>query len=366
MGAGVWPGGIVGAVFSGSFALALLVSAPTAAKGVELRWDAPAACPDEGALRGQVETILAAPLAAPRSRPLSVIAVVRDDGGTWSLRIFTVSAEGMRERALRYGRDCALLTRAAAVLIAITVDPTSVGRMDPEALALLEPPGEPVVAPVESVDSAEPPTSESPPEPPSVAAKVEAPRDEPLAAVTASVSTAQPRRGWRPRLGLRALGGVGFGDLPRVGGGVSGAAALVFRHLRVELVASLWPGRRARIVGTEAGADFLLWTLGPRVCGVMHPHRLLEVPLCAGLEAGRVRVRGVHLQDNPSERVPWVAVVLAPSLVVVPRRRLALWFAPELVVPASRTRFVVEDVGVIHRANAAAGRFMVGVELRLP
>jgi hypothetical protein len=349
---------------------------------VELRWDAPAACPDEAALRGQVEAILGAPLAAPRPRPLSVIAVVRDDRGTRSLRIFTVTAEGMRERALRYDRDCALLTRAAAVLIAITIDPTSVGRLDPEALALLDPPSEPAVTPAEptreaptsEVPTSEVPTSEVPTSevPTREAPTSEAPKDlrvkpdETPAQAQAADPVAPSLRVWRPRAGLRALGGLGLGDLPGAGGGASVAAALVFRHLRIELVASLWPGRRARIVGTEAGADFLLWTLGPRVCGVVHAHRLLEVPLCAGLEAGRVRVAGVRLHNNPSDRVTWMAAVLAPSLVVAPWRRLALWISPELVVPATRTSFLVEDIGAIHRAKAAAGRFMVGVELRVP
>lgn len=347
--------------------LAVLVSAaPTPAgalSGVELRWDAPAACPDESALRQQVEAILGAPLDAARPRPLSVIAVVRDDGTTRSLRIFTVTGDGMHERALRYDRDCALLTRAAAVLIAITIDPTSLGRLDPAALALLEPTSTPEPPPTTATSGA---ASAPEPAPVREPASVTAPVHEPPPTRAPRAAASPVRPPWRPRGALRVFAGVALGEMPAVGGGLGGAAALVFRHLRLELAVSLWPARRARISGTEAGADFLLWTLGPRVCGVVHPHRLLEVPLCLGLEAGRIRVTGVRLADDRSDRAAWVAAVLAPSLVVAPLRRLALWFAPELLVPATRTIFTVEEAGPIWRAQPVAGRLTLGVELRFP
>ena len=347
--------------------VALLNTAPAGGgRPVDLRWDAPKRCPDEAALREQVDEILGGTLTQPRSRQLSVIAVVRDEGETLALRVFAVTEAGTRERALRYDRDCALLTRAAAVVIAITIDPASIGRLSPEALTLLEPPkpdeGPPLSVPVEEPAPAEAPTeapAEAPPEP--------EPEPEPAPRVLTPPVPVTPtvaRR--RPRGALRVLGGLGVGEMPAVGGGVSGAVALIFRHLRLEVQASLWPARRLRLVGLEtAGADFLLWTLGPRVCGVLHPHRLLEVPLCAGAEAGQVHVTGVGLQNSQRARVPWLAGVVAPSVVVVPRRRMALWLAPELVVP-SRATYSIEGVGPIFRAQPVAGRFMAGIELRFP
>ncbi|MBK7828360.1 hypothetical protein [Nannocystis sp.] len=345
---------------------AILHAPPPAAEGrpVDLRWDAPKRCPDEAALRLQVDEILGGSLALPRPRPLSVIAVVRDEGETLSLRVFTVGEAGMRERALRYDRDCELLTRAAAVVIAITIDPASIGRLGPDALTLLDPSQQPVPAleraPTEAPLAAPEPT---PPSPTPVS-----PIPEPAPPAPTPPPAATPRAPtWRPRGSLRALGGLGVGELPGVGGGVSVAASLVFRHLRLELVASLWPARHLRLVGTDAdsGADFLLWSLGPRLCGVLHPHRLLELPLCAGAEAGQVQVTGVGLQDNRRQRVTWMAGVFAPSLVVVPLRRLALWLAPELLVP-SRASYTIEEIGPIFRAQPVAGRFMAGIELRLP
>ncbi len=364
--------------------LALLITPPSAAdeRAVDLRWDAPARCPGEAVLRKKVNHILKGSLDLPRPRPLSVIGVVRDEKETLSLRVFTVSEGVMRERLLRHNRDCELLTRAAAVVIAITIDPASFGGLSQEALTLLdEAPA--LAAPEVPTAAVEPPTTAAPKSPPEVAV-VEpvsvAPR-EPAIESTAVLRPApaapavfrrsprppQPTTKWRPRGAVRMLGGVGIGELPRVGGGASGTVALVFQYLRVELVASFWPARRLRINGTamDTGGDFLLWSLGPRVCGVLHPHHRLEVPLCAGVEAGRVHVAGVGLEGSRRTQVTWIAGVVAPSLVVVPLRRMALWLAPELLVP-SRATYSIEGIGPVYRTQPVAGRVMAGIELRFP
>lgn len=357
---------IVGAVPAGVLVAAmvtLLIVASPASEGrpVELRWDAPQRCPDEAALRGQVDEILGGSLGLPRPRPLSVIAVVRDQGDTLSLRVFTVGEAGMRERALRYDRDCELLTRAAAVVIAITIDPASIGRLSREALTLLEP-NPPAPEPPPEPE----PTPEASPEPPP-AAPVVTPLPSPEPRTPPPAPADPPRAKWRPNGSLRALGGIGVGELPGVGGGVTAAAALVFRHLRIELAASVWPARRLRINGTgsETGGDFLMWSLGPRLCGVLHPQRLLEVPLCAGVEVGQVHVQGVGLEDSRSARVTWIAGVVAPALVVVPLRRLGLWLAPELLIP-TRANYSITGIGSIFSAQPVAGRVMAGIELRFP
>lgn len=342
-----------------------LLNAPSSAsdgRPVDLRWDAPQRCPGEDVLRAQVDEILGGSLDQPRPRPLSVIAVVRDEQERLSLRVFTVSEAGMRERALRYDRDCALLTRAAAVVIAITIDPASIGRLSREALTLLEPSQEGTTPAGESPAQVEPPAEPAAPIP----ASEEPPRPETPEPAPPEPAPPKPSA-WRPGGSLRALGGGGVGDLPGVGGGVAVAAALVFRHLRIEIAASLWPGRRLRINGTasEAGADFLLWSLGPRLCGVVHPHRLLEVPLCAGVEAGQVHVASVGLDDGQRTRVTRVAGVVAPSLVLVPLRRVAVWLAPELVIP-TRATYSLADIGPIFRAPPVAGRFTAGIEIRFP
>lgn len=348
----------------------LLVAAPADAGPVELRWDAPSACPGEPELRAAVELLLGAPLSESRPRRMTVIAAVQARELGWSLRIFTVTTSGTRERALRRDRDCATLARAAAVLIAMAIDPSVLARLDPDSIALLDAPNDAPpasVTPPVDPDPATTPIDPAPPHepgPPPVdsnpSAAASPPPDEP-----AAQGPSIPAR-HRPRGALRLAGGLGWGDLPAVGGGLGVASALVWPRVRVEALTYLWPARRVRVDAAGAGGNFLLWTLGARACPVFHPHRVLELPVCAGFEAGRLHVRGVELQNATSVRSTWFAAVLAPALVYRPTRTLALWLAPELVIPVVRTVFGVVAVGPIHQAQPALVRVLLGVELRFP
>lgn len=344
----------------------LLAAPPREGAPIELRWDAPTACPAEPELRAAIEALLGAPLSEPRPHRMTVIASVQAREPGWSLRIFTVTADGTRERALRRDRDCATLARAAAVLIAMAIDPEVLGRLDSESLALLEgprpapappealPPANIAPAPVASTTREVASVPLSPPQPIRVPAPVvNAPPQPPVA---------RPR----PYGAVRLQGGLGWGDLPATGGGLGVASALVWPRVRMEALAHLWPVRRVRLGAAEAGGDFLLWTLGARVCPVFHPHPALEVPVCAGFEAGRVNVRGVELLNAAGVHSPWFGFVLAPALAYRPTRSLALWLSPELVVPVTRTTFSVVDVGPIHRAHPAIVRVVFGIELRFP
>ena len=320
----------------------------------QLRWDAPEACPAEAEVRRGVEALLGAPLESPRPRRLTVIASVQARSPGWSLRIFTVTPDGTHERALRHDLDCGLLTRAATVLIAIAIDPEVLGRLDPASLSLVEaPPPEPVVAArVEPVVEAAPVIAEVPV--PVVVLPVQVrPRPE----------IVDKRR--RPRGGVRLQGGIGWGDVPAVGGGVGLAGAVIWPRVRAEVDALVWPVRRARVVGADAGGDFLLWTIGGRVCPTIAPHRRIELPICGGFEGGQVRARGVRLENGSDAQTAWFALLLAPALVVAVTPSVALWVAPELAVPVTRPAFRVEGA-VIHRAGAVAVRGMLGVEVRFP
>lgn len=129
----------------------------------------------------------------------------------------------------------------------------------------------------------------------------------------------------------------------------------MFRQLRIELVASLWPARRLRITGTDAGADFLLWAVGPRLCGVVHPHRLLEVPLCVGAEAGQVKVTSVGLENGLRAIAGVRAAALAGGVVGAGAGR------------AGDTAHLRHQERRAQLSRGSRGRrFMAGIELRFP
>ncbi len=111
---------------------------------------------------------------------------------------------------------------------------------------------------------------------------------------------------------------------------------------------------------------FDLWSLGARAGYVVRAGRRLEVPLLLGLEAGQIHVRGVRLIDAGNDRTPWFAVVVSPGLTVAVHELVALVIGIDLLVPATRPRFVVENVGEIFRPSPIGLRGTLGLEFRFP
>ena len=104
---------------------------------IEVRWEAPPTCPSEASVRARIERHIGRGLTEIRDRRLSIIATAHPDGTRWSLTIFTVTTDGTQERTLKYDRGCGLLAEAAAVLIAMTIDPQVLGRLDAATLELV-------------------------------------------------------------------------------------------------------------------------------------------------------------------------------------------------------------------------------------
>jgi hypothetical protein len=92
---------------------------------------------------------------------------------------------------------------------------------------------------------------------------------------------------------------------------------------------------------------------------------VLELPLCAGLEAGQAFGAGDGLGDSARARVPWLAAVVGPALAWSPRPRFALWLGADLVVPLLRGTFIADEL-LLHRIGPVGLRAALGLELRLP
>src|SRR5689334_20049544 len=136
------------------FALALFgePSSDAASASVDLRWSAPADCPDVDEVRGNVEALVGTALVPGDAIVVDGVVTRSDDG--WSLALSITSASGSRSRTLP-GASCRELARVAALLIAVAIDPTMQDEPEPEP-----PPPEPVAAPPS------PPPSPSPSPPP--------------------------------------------------------------------------------------------------------------------------------------------------------------------------------------------------------
>jgi len=330
------------------------VPEPPALPVEDVRWSAPAGCPDRAALFAGITRRLGRPLAPGE---LALDARVARSGPRWVLRLRLVAGDRSERRELS-ADSCAPLVDATALLVvhalaaatkeaprAQTHDEPGVGEVLPPGVVVTEPratdvPGEPVAA--------GPPPSE--------------PRDEPFAAASPPAAAAGPRG---PGVLLRVHGGAELGAVPGISGAIGLGVGLLWPRLRLEARGSFVAPRSATKADTEISASLFAGSL--HAC--LRPGRgALELPVCAGLEAGGMRGAASGPSANQAGVVPWLAVVLGVGASWRLRPRLALWSALELVGGAVRPNFVLRDrgdtVGLFH-PSPVSGRLLVGLELRL-
>jgi hypothetical protein len=309
--------------------------------GVEFAWDAPSeVCPSEALVVAELERLLGGPVSEQGDRRLSAIARVRREAdGSWDLRLWTITADATRQRSM-VGEDCAVLAEAAALLAAMAIDPTVLERMGASEAA------------VEQAEQAEELAAEPEPEP----EPDPEPEPEPLP------EPSEPNM----RIGLRAQGGISYGDLPGVGPIVRLALALQWKRARFELEGHYGFARHAPLGdGSDRGGKLQMAFAIARGCAVVrHRPSKLEFPLCAGLEGGAALGEGVGLDQVRKGSVPWLALDIAPSLVWAPTRRVAIGVTVEPWVAILRRRFEVDNVGVIWRPQPAGVRASAGIEVR--
>jgi hypothetical protein len=314
---------------------------------VEIVWRAAPDCGSQAQLVARIEAVLGRPLGQPGDPELRVEATIVAEGDGLVLRL-AFERPVVRVRELR-GRDCEALGEAAAVVLAMTIDPLlpePEPEPEPEREREREREREPEPEPEPIVPAA--------PEPEPAPAK---PEPEPAPAGTDTAS----------ELGLllRLAGGVQSNALPTLAGGPSVALGLRWRALRAELVGAWWLTRTASFEQTpEVGASLSLGWVAPRLCGVPATARV-GFPLCAGIELGGMRARGLGLADARAQTLPWIAAELGAGLHVALTGPLALSLAFEGVVPLTRPGFTVAGLGELHRTGPFALQALIGVEIEL-
>ena len=296
--------------------VAVVLAAGTAHAG-SLRWDAPAECGDAAALEARVAVHLGRALDA--GDPLDAeVEVTRDEAaGDYRAAMRIVTPGALDEREVR-AADCAAVADAVAFVLALAVQ-------DVEAApVVVEPAPEPVMEPA------------------------------PVVMVRAT-----PRRTLEVRARLDAE--VAAGTLPGAGLGAAGALSLGLAPVRLELGAAWYaPGRATAPAAGMVGADIDLVAARARLCGVRAPWRL-----CGGGAVGRMRGRGVGVDDARTASRRWSAVTMAGRW----ERRIAGPFAVtvelEAGVTVDRPRFVLDDGTLLHEPGPALARLAIGIEAAL-
>ena len=314
-----------------------------------LSWDAPAQCPTVDEVRDAVQTHLGVDLDALEIGEWSVVGKVQEAAsGGWSLALSIETAQGTTMRNLHEPNDCAALADAAALLVAMALDPhafapiidATTGGTTP-AVATQPPPPNPT--PTEPT----PPSPEpAPPEPPPTVTPT--PVDDPPAPLSFIVG---PSTGldWGTLHAVSPIGRIGaFWQLPR---------------LRVGLAATFGgsPGFEVPVVTQQISV--WMWTVGAEV-GPVFTRGAFEFPILAGLEAGQLLISPRELLQPPRQQRPWAGLVLAPGAAWVPRPWIAVAARVATTVAFTRPRFAIEGVGSLHEAARVGIRATLGLEFR--
>lgn len=354
----------------------LVVAGPDATAeppGLAIEWDAPRSCPSNAKAMAWVEDHLGRTLVPPLGDGLTIRVRVRSRGSAWDVRLFVNDGERTRQRKLKPRRSCEEATKAAALIVAIAIDPEAEGRADPteepdvteapdsaeesDALGIVPEPeatgtaiaGEASRTDAATTDSAtnsaatsstdareaEPDAREdTPPEPEpeekEANERVPPPRNIPRRARVGR------RRVSAPEGELGILGGVAWGFLlaasPEIGlrGAVLWPRAQLAFDTRYVFAREIERGR--------GRTEFSAWTLGA-VAGPRFRFRTLELTPAAGLEAGVLLVRSFGYRNPRTLDGPWVTWRANVQLAWVPRPRFALTVGVEALGPLTRYAF---------------------------
>lgn len=315
-------------------------------RSAQVQWHAPASCPDEATVRRRIDEVVS-PTSA---RTLQVTVEVAEaeepaeSGERYEVTLFMRNADGQSERRFT-AEDCALLIDAVVLVVGVTAD-------------LAEDDGPPTE-----------PASEAP-EPAEVAGPAErqparaAPAKTPVRPSPPPLPPASPAR-LGVRAGVAVLAGGGLGPTTHAHGDVGGSVALLGNRWRVDL-AALWATPTTAVASGVAGR-FDAWRGRARGCYV-HPFvAALELPLCGGVEAGRVRGSGLPPVVPSRNAALWLAPLVAGGLSWSPVRSVALGLELELAAATTRAEFTVVDGDAaipLDRLTPVAARGRAVIELR--
>lgn len=291
---------------------AALSSPPTttpsnAVAALELRWHAPAQCPDQAALE---QAIAALAIDAPiylTSRPrIDARVEAQTDGFALELRI---DVDGRTRSRSLVAKQCASLVDAVAIEAAMLLEAGAV-------------------------------TPEVPP--------------RPHGTVTLVGGTVRVRAPARPQLRLRGTATLGGAVIEGASAGFGGGFVVAGTHWAASLEAVHWPRGFAPLPArTSAGASLHHTDVIASGCGRL-AHGRVGATLCGGFAIGARVASGRGLAQGRDAVAPTLALVLAPAIewqtpspIVV---ALAPWVRAAIVRPGVR----VDGIGEIARPRTWA------------
>jgi hypothetical protein len=316
----------------GAWAAALLAASLAgrtvrAQEGFDLSWQAPSACPQDLSFLRRVEAFLGRRLPQGSARALLVDArVTGDDAQGYVAALSFKDARGSTQRELTHP-DCTKLTEAAALLVALVIDPERVKTIQEQGSAPSPP------APSEPATPAEEP---APPAKAALPAPVPA---EPVRRPESLPSRGSSSSGG-PRFSAGVSGLVATGLLPSAAAGVGAELVLSLSGFEAGLGGRYWFPRSAAVPLTAAAnVDVSVATATLRVCGVPRSGQW-SFAACARADLGDMMGRGEGV-DNARARHDSYGALGAAVSAGYSIGRVSPVVGTELLVLVGRPRFGV-------------------------
>ncbi len=309
-----------------------------------IEWTAPSECADSTALRVEIERLLGGSLDAAAERPLAARALVSREKGRWQLQL-ELSQDGVSRRRLLEGESCRALLDAAAVVIALAINP-ALDRSAPERTGFATQASEPNLA-TESGEA----QLDGPPH----AHPVRASRTPELEHRKSTVL--------RPSLGVFTLADGWM--LPRFAGGVGLRGAVALGTWRVGLVATLLGAPPARV---REGADMHLWSAGAHLnAAYLLTVESWTIAPCVAFGADFIRGSTDGLTQDGSGGQTWWTAGPGLAAMLALGRTISLESGAILLLPLKSDVFQIERDGVTgsaHEAPDATLRAHFGFDLQ--
>ncbi len=327
-------------------------AAEAAAFPLELAWNAPEGCPGASFVSGRVEHILR----GSRVEPTGVAArgtIEKTTDGRFRLSLVLRTGDVAETRELA-ARTCPALAQAAAVVIALFLDPH---QDDPGVDA--EPPEQP--APSDEPDGTTSPAPPDPPRPPRPPL-TRAPRPSSTKASSSTAPSVPP-----VRVAAGVGGALGSGVLPDVGGGIVLSTTIRAGRFRAGVTGTYWL-RQSPTFRSQAGASFEMLEAGA-FGAYLFPVGPVAIGPSVSAEVHHVRVEGFGIREPWARSTWWPAAGIGARFEAHLTTWLSVFARADAVVPIAAPTFTLattSDAVRVHEPGPVASRATVGAEIVFP
>ncbi len=302
-----------------------------------LVWDVPERCGSRDAFVDRVGALLGR--SAERAVPRDRVFLVRISSDADGYRLTVSEPRTIDPPRELEADDCESLVDAAAIVVALRIDPEALGRVEPAPEPRVVEPG----PPEERVDALGAP-----------AASVRAPHEQPAADTEPVV------------LGLTAGGGAALHLLPALAPGLAAGLFIERGPWRAELAGSWWlPQRASRQDRPEAQAEVELLAAVLRGCFTPLASAV-HLDGCLAFEVGALAGHGAGVVVDPRRQVAaWLAGEAGLRGRIPLGDAFEVGLAVSTIVPFHRPTFVIEDAGTVYRPPQLGGRADVWFGFRI-